>query len=75
MKKVRGYHLLYGASGLMVLGFCISVAVGWFRYNTTLNSAPFWVWIVTDAALWLLPAVLAFLAGFIAHKKLSKKEK
>ena len=70
---MKGYKLLYGASVLMVLGFLIHVAVDWYQYNTTLNSAPFWVWILTDALFWLIPALLAFAAGFTAKKKFTKK--
>jgi hypothetical protein len=47
--------------------------VDWYQYNTTLNSAPFWLWVLTDALFWLIPAAIAFLAGFIAKKKLNKK--
>ena len=71
---MKGHKLLYGASVLMVLGFCISVIAGWFKYNNTLNSAPFWVWILTDVLIWLIPAAIAAIAGFVAKKKLTKKE-
>ena len=71
---MKGHKLLYGASALMVLGFCIDTAIGWYQYSTTLNSAPFWVWIVADAMLWLIPAAIAFVAGFVAKRKLIKKE-
>ena len=71
---MKGHKLLYGASALMVLGFCICVAAGGYKYNTTLNSAPFWVWIVSDALLWLIPGAIAAIAGYVAKKKLTKKE-
>lgn len=72
---MKGVKLLYGASVLMVLGFCIHLIVDYHKYNTTLNSAPFWVWICVDAVVWLIPAVLAALAGLIAKKKITNKEK
>ena len=72
---MKGHKLLYGASILMVLGFCVNVLVDWYQYNTTLNSAPFWLWILCDAVFWLLPALVAFTAGFVAKRKLTKKEK
>ena len=75
MKKIRGYQLLFGASGLMVLGFCIHVGVDWFQYSTTLNSAPFWVWIAVDALFWLIPAALAFAAGLVSKMKVTRKDK
>ena len=74
MKKVQAHKLLYGASALMVLGFCVHLAVDYYQYTTTLNSAPFWLWVVSNALIWLLPATLAAIAGFVAKKKLSKKE-
>ena len=75
MKKTPAYKLLYGAAVLMIIGFCIHLAVDYARYSTTLNSAPFWLWIVVDALIWLLPAALAFAVGAIAKKRLYKKEK
>lgn len=72
---MRGHKLLYGASGLMVLGFCTHVLVDYLQYDPIANSAPFRLWIYVDAALWLIPAVIAAIAGFVAKKKLSKKEK
>lgn len=72
---MRGVKLLYGASVLMVIGFCIHVMVDYHTYCTTLNSAPFWVWILVDALVWLLPASLAALAGLIVSKKIRNKEK
>ena len=71
---MKGHKLLYGASILMVLGFFIHVAVDWHQYNVALNSAPFWVWILVDALLWLIPAAVAAIAGFVAKKRLTKKE-
>ena len=73
--RMKGVKLLYGASVLMVLGFCVQLIVDWHKYNTTLNSAPFWVWICVDAVVWLIPAALAALAGCIAKKKITNKEK
>ena len=70
---MKGHKLLYGASALMVAGFGANVLVDWHQYNTTLNSAPFWLWILCDAAVWLLPALVAFVAGFVAKRKLTKK--
>ena len=71
---MKGHKLLYGASVLMVLGFCIHIAVDYCRYKESFTSAPFWIWILVDALVWLIPALLAFLAGLIAKRKLSKKE-
>ena len=75
MKKIQAHKLLYGAAVLMVVGFCVHVAIDYHQYSSTLNSAPFWIWIAVDALIWLLPAILAFLAGFISGKKLKQKEK
>ena len=74
MNKPPAHKLLYGASVIMVLGFFCHLAVDWHQYHTTLNSAPFWLWIVVDALIWLLPAALAFLAGLIAKRRKENKK-
>ena len=72
---MKGHKLLYGASVLMVLGFVINLVVDYQKYQASFTSAPFWIWIAADAVLWLLPALIAAAAGFVARKKLMKKEK
>ena len=71
---MRGYKLLYGASALMVLGFFVHIFVDYQKFKVSFTSAPFWIWICADALLWLLPALIAFAAGFVAKKRLMKKE-
>ena len=71
---MKGHKLLYGASVLMVLGFLVHIFIDYQRYKVSWTSAPFWIWIVTDALLWLIPAAIAAIAGYVAKKKLTKKE-
>ena len=72
---MKGHKLLYGASLLMVLGFFIHIFIDYQKYKVSFTSAPFWLWICVDAILWLIPALIAFVAGFVAKRKLTKKEK
>ena len=72
---MKGHKLLYGASVLMVVGFLIHLFIDYQKYKVSFTSAPFWIWICADALLWLLPALIAFVAGYVATKKLTKKEK
>ena len=72
---MKGHKLLYGASALMVLGFFVHILIDYHRYKVSFTSAPFWLWIAVDAMLWLIPALIAFIAGFVARRKLRKKEK
>ena len=72
---MKGHKLLYGASVLMVLGFAINLIVDFQNYQTTFISAPFWLWVAVDAMLWLFPAAIAAVAGYVAKKRLTKKEK
>ena len=71
---MKGHKLLYGASVLMVLGFLIHLFIDYQKYKESFTSAPFWIWICADALLWLLPALIAGVAGYVAKKKLTKKE-
>ena len=72
---MKGIKLLWGASILMVVGFFVHLLIDYHKYTTTLNSAPFWVWVCADGLLWLVPAALAAIAGCVARKKLINKEK
>lgn len=72
---MKGHKLLYGASVLMVLGFCIHLFIDYQKYKVSFTSEPFWLWICADALIWLIPAAIAAVAGYVAKKRLTKKEK
>ena len=60
--------------GQAAIGFVILCLLNLLRdaiaYNTTLNSAPFSVWILADAIFYLLPA-LGFWAAHLYFRKKS----
>ena len=49
---------------ILVILFVLNLIRDWYVYNTTLNSAPFSLWIAVDAVILLLPAALCGAAHF-----------
>lgn len=69
MKKIRGTAVCYGVSVLLFLGFVVKTIVDYSRYNSTLNSAPFSVWVLVNALYFVIPAAIALVVGLIIRKK------
>ena len=69
MKKENGYRLCNFVSILLVIGFGIKLIKDWVVYNTTLNSAPFYLWVIVDGIALLLPAAILFLIGILLKRK------
>ena len=69
MNKRKWSFLCYLASALAAVGFGATVVWDWHRYDTTLNSAPFRVFVLVDAVYLLLPALALFLLGRWLRKR------
>ena len=59
---------------ILTLSFLLKLVRDWFVYSTTLNSAPFYLWVMVDAAYYLLPAACIFLVGRFVQVKKKKEE-
>ena len=69
MKKINGTKVCYGLSVLLVVGFIINTIIDYSRYNSTLNSAPFYLRIIVNAIYFIIPAIIAFVVGLVIKKK------
>lgn len=69
MKKITLYKIFYIAAIILAAAFCVLVAVDSYKYSTTLNSAPFYVFVLARAVVFLTPALVSFIVGKILHKK------
>lgn len=67
MKKISMICNVIGA--ILLLSLIPTCIVDYTHYNSTLNSAPFYVWILTDALCLIVPAVVLFVVGWILKKK------
>lgn len=72
MKKENIYKILYAASVLLIIAFVIISGVDYYLYNTTLNSAPYYVFILARAAEFLIPSIVVFIIGRAVKKKYKK---
>ena len=72
MKKISGAAVCYGVSVLMVLGFVVKTIIDYSRYNSTLNSAPFSVWILANAIYFGVPAIIGLVGGLIVKNRIKK---
>ena len=59
---------------IFLLSFFLKLGRDWMLYDSTLNSAPFTVWIIADAIQYLLPAGFTFLIGRFLNVAQEKKE-
>ena len=56
-------------AGLLCLIFCVKTVVDYGRYTTTLNSAPFSVFILVNAVVYVLPAIILAMIAFVLRRK------
>ena len=69
MKKLNGAKVCYGLSVILFVGFIINTIIDYGRYNSTLNSAPFYIWIIVNAICFIVPSIIALIVGFVIKKK------
>lgn len=69
MKKIGGATVCYIISVLLVIGFAVNTLIDYSRYNATLNSAPFSLWIWVNAICYLLPGAIALVIGLVIGKR------
>ena len=69
MKKLNKTKVCYGLSVLLIIGFIINTIIDYGRYNTTLNSAPFYMWIIVNAVCFIVPAIITLIIGLVIKKK------
>ena len=69
MKKKNIQIICNIISALLAIAFVIKTIINYFQYNTLLNSAPFYVWILVNALFLLIPASIVFVIGVIVGRK------
>lgn len=69
MKKIIFSIFCYGISLLLLLGFIVHTIVDYIRYDQTLNSAPFYIWVVVNAVYFIIPAILVFTVDMVLRAK------
>lgn len=65
--------LLYGAAILLAALFVLFTTMDWVHYNTALTSAPFYVTVLVNSVIFLVPAVLFAGIGLILHRRKKNK--
>lgn len=74
MKKRNLSKLCCVISVLLLIGFIINTIVDYSRYNSTLNSAPFSLWILVNILCFIVPATIVFVIGAVIKKRQKTKE-
>ena len=69
MKKTTIVTVCNIISILLLISFVGKTILDYSVYTSTLNSAPFHVWILANGIYFLLPAAIAFAAGAVLKRK------
>ena len=69
MRKLNGAKVCYGMSLILFAMFVINTIIDYGRYNSTLNSAPFYMWILVNAICFVVPAIIALMLGLVIRMK------
>ena len=56
-------------SAILVVAFVIKSIADYIRYSNTLNSAPFYVWVLVNALYLIIPSIVVLVIGYVAKKK------
>ena len=75
MKKIVAYKIFYLLSALLVVAFLVAFLIDAFCYSSYIGSAPFYLYPLVDAILFLLPSAILFGVGFILQKCYRNKKR
>lgn len=70
MKKLTRVNICYGFSALLFIGFMLNTIIDYCRYNSTLNSAPFYIWVIVNAICFIVPAIILLIIGLVIKNRL-----
>lgn len=54
---------------ILLIVVVIKSIVDYTQYSTSLNSAPFYLWVLVNALFLVIPAIILFVIGFVVKKK------
>ena len=66
---MKYYKVCYWVGGLFLIAFPVKLIKDYIIYVTTLNSAPFYLWVLVDGICYLLPAAILILIGKYLKKR------
>ncbi|NLL71888.1 MAG: hypothetical protein GX238_12260 [Epulopiscium sp.] len=70
MKKNVNVNKFLTVTGiLLIIGFVIRLGVDYYNYKNTINSAPFYVFILGRSVVFLLPSVICFISAIYFKNK------
>lgn len=72
MKKINITKMCNVISIILLVCFIVKTIIDYTQYSSTLNSAPFYVWIIANALYFVLPAIIVFIVGIIIKMKNKK---
>lgn len=69
MKRITAAKVCNILSLALLLCFIVNTAIDYAGYSTTLNSAPFYLWVIVNAAYFVIPAIIVFVVGIFIKNK------
>lgn len=65
MRKKNIAKVCNAISIILLICFVVKTIIDYTQYSSTLNSAPFYVWILVNALYFVIPAIILFIVGVI----------
>lgn len=69
MKKANAPKICCTISIILLILFAVKTIFDYTQYQKTFTSAPFYVWILVNALIFIVPAIIAFIIGLIIKRK------
>lgn len=70
MKKKFNFTNLFNIlSTILVVCFLVKTIIDYTQYSSTVNSAPFYIWILVNALYFIVPSIILFIVGIVIKKR------
>ena len=74
MKRDKIVELCKWIDVALIISFVVKTIIDRFNYTTTLNSAPFYLWVLVNVMYFIVPALLVFCIGVLIKHFNDKEE-